>query len=87
MIFSQDRKFLYVLCELDDNLYVFNYYNGDIKLILKIKAYEGDGKKSADIHFSKDGSYLCAGHRIKNDGISIHKVNKMNGTVEKKRFR
>ncbi len=87
MIFSQDGKFLYVLCELDDNLYVFNYYNGDIKLILKIKAYEGDGKKSADIHFSKDGSYLYTSHRIKNDGISIYKVNKMNGTVEKKRFR
>ena len=86
MVFSQDGKFLYVLCELDDLLSVFNYDNGDIKHIETIKAYEGNGKGSADIHFSKDGCYLYTSHRLKDDGISIFKVNKMNGNVEHKGF-
>ena len=54
MIFSQDGKFLYVLCELDDLLSSFSYSNGELKHIQTIKAYEGNGKGSADIHFSKD---------------------------------
>ena len=86
MIFSQDGKFLYVLCELDDLLSVFSYDNGDIKHIETIKAYEGNGKGSADIHFSKDGNYLYTSHRLKNDGIAIFKVNKNDGTLEKKSF-
>ena len=88
MIFSKDGKFLYVLCELDDLLSVFNYDNdnGNLKLIQSIKAYEGNGKGSADIHFSKDGNYLYTSHRLKNDGISVFKVNKIEGTVEKNFF-
>lgn len=86
MVFSQDGKFLYVLCELDDLLSVFNYDNGDIKHIETIKAYEGNGKGSADIHFSKDGLYLYTSHRLKNDGIAVFKVDKMKGIVEKKSF-
>ena len=86
MIFSQDGKFLYVLCELDDLLSIFSYNNGDIKHIETIKAYEGEGKGSADIHFSKDGNYLYTSHRLKNDGISVFKINKIEGKVEKKYF-
>ena len=86
MIFSQDGKFLYVLCELDDLLSSFSYSNGELKHIQTIKAYEGNGKGSADIHFSKDGCYLYTSHRLKDDGISIFKVNKMNGNVEHKGF-
>ena len=86
MIFSQDGKFFYVICELDDLISVFSYNNGDIEHIQTIKAYDGNGKGSADIHFSKDGCYLYTSHRLKNDGISIFKVNKDNGNVEKKGF-
>ena len=86
MIFSQDGKFLYILCELDDLLSVFSYDNGDIKHIETIKAYNGNGKGSADIHFSKDGLYLYTSHRLKNDGIAVFKVDKIKGIVEKKYF-
>ena len=86
MIFSKDGKFLYVLCELDDLLSVFSYNDGDIKHIETIKAYDGNGKGSADIHFSEDGSFLYTSHRLKNDGIAIFKVNKNEGTLEKKGF-
>ena len=86
MIFSNDGKFLYVLCELDDLLSVFSYNDGDIKHIETIKAYDGNGKGSADIHFSEDGSFLYTSHRLKNDGIAIFKVNKNEGTLEKKGF-
>ena len=86
MIFSNDGKFLYVLCELDDLLSVFSYNDGDIKHIKTIKAYDGNGKGSADIHFSEDGSFLYTSHRLKNDGIAIFKVDKIGGTLEKKGF-
>ena len=83
MIFSQDGKFLYILCELDDLLSVFSYNNGEIMHIETIKAYDGEGKGSADIHFSKDGNYLYTSHRLKKDGISIFKINKESGKLEK----
>ena len=83
MAFSQDGKFLYVLCELDDLLSVFSYNNGEISHIQTIKAYDGEGKGSADIHFSKCGNYLYTSHRLKKDGISIFKVDKQKGSVEK----
>ena len=83
MVFSQDGKFLYVLCELDDLLSVFSYNNGEISHIETIKAYDGDGKGSADIHFSKDGNFLYTSHRLKKDGISIFKIDKENGKFEK----
>ena len=82
MVFSQDGKFLYVLCELDDLLSVFSYNNGDINPIETIKAYSGNGKGSADIHFSNDGKFLYTSHRLKNDGISIFSVNKQKGNVQ-----
>ena len=83
MIFSQDGKYLYILCELDDLLSVFKYNEGEIEHIETIKAYEGNGKGSADIHFSKDGNFLYTSHRLKDDGISIFKINKENGKFEK----
>ena len=86
MIFSKDGKFLYVLCELDDLLSVFSYNDGDIKHIETIKAYDGNGKGSADVHFSEDGSFLYTSHRLKKDGIAIFKIDKTGGTLEKKGF-
>ena len=83
MIFSQNGKFLYVICELDDLLSVFSYDDGEINHIETIKAYDGEGKGSADIHFSKDGDFLYTSHRLKKDGISIFKVNKENGKCKK----
>ena len=83
MVFSYDEKFLFVLCELDDLLSVFSYDDGEINHIQTIKAYDGNGKGSADIHFSKDGQYLYTSHRLKKDGLSIFKVDKNKGFVEK----
>ena len=83
MIFSNDGKFFYIICELDDLLSIFSYNDGEINHINTIKAYDGDGKGSADIHFSNDGNFLYTSHRLKKDGISIFKVNKDNGNVEK----
>ena len=83
MIFSKDGNFFYVICELDDLLSIFNYKDGEINHIETIKAYDGEGKGSADIHFSNDGNFLYTSHRLKKDGISIFKVDKNKGTVQK----
>ena len=87
MIFSQDGLFLYVLCELNDLLSVFSYKDGEISHIQNIKAYNGEGKGSADIHFSKEGKFLYTSHRLKKDGISIFKVDKENGKVKNVGYR
>ena len=58
MIFSKDGNFFYVICELDDLLSIFNYKDGEINHIETIKAYDGEGKGSADIHFSNDGNFF-----------------------------
>ena len=34
-LFSEDGKFLYVLCELDDLISVFRYNNGEIERMIK----------------------------------------------------
>ena len=83
MIFSKDGNFFYVICELDDLLSIFNYKDGEINHIETIKAYDGEGKGSADIHFSNDANFLYTSHRLKKDGISIFKVDKNKGTVQK----
>ena len=75
-----------MFCELGDLLSVFAYDKGEINQIETIKAYDGEGKGSADIHFDKDGNYLFTSHRLKKDGISIFKINKENGKVEKNGF-
>ena len=86
MTFSPDGRFAYVICELGDVLAVFEYNDGSLEPVQEIKAYDGGGKGSADIHFSPDGRFLYTSHRLKEDGISIFAVNPKNGKVKKVGF-
>ncbi len=81
LIFSADGHFAYLLCELSDNLVVFSYSDGSLTPIQTLKAYEGAGHGSADLHLSPDGKFLYTSHRLKEDGIAIFSVNPATGLV------
>ena len=85
--FSPDGKFAYLLSELGDQLNVFRYEDGKLSSVHSLKAYSGNGKGSADIHFSPDGRFLYTSHRLKNDGISIFSVNPQTGRVKRTGYR
>ncbi|MGM9741298.1 MAG: lactonase family protein [Candidatus Cryptobacteroides sp.] len=80
--FSKDGRFLYVIHELQDLISVISYDNGNLSLLSSIKAYDGEGHGSADIHLSPDGRFLYASHRLREDGISIFRVNAEDGSLE-----
>lgn len=81
--FSRDGKFAYLINELSDYCTVFSYKNGNLKPIQKVLANEEKGHGSADIHISPDGRFLYASHRLKNEGISIFRINKTTGHITK----
>lgn len=80
-VFSADGRFMYLICELGDELDVFRCDGGELSLISSRKAYDGDGHGSADIHISPDGRFLYTSHRLKKDGISIFRIDPSSGDV------
>ena len=83
MVFSQDGKYAYLLCELGDKLVVFEYDGGELTPIQTLTAYKGKGHGSADIHISPDGRFLYTSHRLKEDGIAIFSIDEATGKVKK----
>lgn len=81
MTFSNDGRFLYVIHELQDLVSVIGYDNGNLSLLSSEKAYDGEGHGSADIHLSPDGKFLYTSHRLKEDGISVFRVNAEDGSI------
>lgn len=81
MVFSADGRFAYLLCELSDHLLVFSYSDGSLEPIQDIKAYNGDGHGSADLHITPDGRHLYTSHRLKEDGISCFSIDSESGKV------
>ncbi len=84
--FSKDGQFMYLINELGGTIVVFRYTGGYLLPVQNVMAEEVSAHGSADIHLSPDGHYLYASHRLKNDGISIYKVDKANGTIRKKGY-
>ncbi len=86
MVFSDDGRFAYLLCELGDKLVVFSYDDGELTPIQTLTAYKGRGRGSADIHLSPDGRFLYTSHRLRGDGISIFSVDGKTGKVKRAGF-
>ena len=86
LIFSADGRFAYLICELTDHLVVFSYNDGELIPIQTLKAYDGRGCGSADIHLSPDGRFLYTSHRLKEDGIAIFSVDPASGKVTRTGF-
>ena len=87
MVFSPDGRYAYLLCELSDKLVVFSYLDGELSPVQTLLAYGGDGHGSADLHFSPDGRRLYTSHRLKEDGISIFRVDAATGLLTPEGYR
>jgi 6-phosphogluconolactonase len=83
LTFSSDGHHAYLINELGDMLVVFEYADGTLKPIQTLKAYDGEGGGSADIHISPDGHYLYTSHRLKKDGVSIFYIDSATGMVSR----
>lgn len=81
LVFSGDGRFAYLISEVGDYLSVFAYKGGELEHVSTCLAYIGEGHGSGDIHISPDGRFLYTSHRLKEDGISIFKINQDDGTV------
>ena len=83
LAFSTDSRFLYVINELSGTVTAFSYNFGKIKKIQEIQSDEVGGRGCADIHTTPDGRFLYTSNRLKNDGITIFKVNQKTGLLTK----
>ena len=71
------------MSELAGTVTVFSNKAGKLTRIQTIASDSVGGRGGADIHMSPDGRYIYASNRLKADGISIFKVNTMNGKLKK----
>lgn len=80
---SKDEKRVYVMNELAGTVTVFANEHGTLKHLQTIASDSVNGGGGADIHLSPDGRFLYSSNRLKADGISIFKVNPVNGLLTK----
>lgn len=83
IVFSKNGRYAYLINELGDVVTTFSYGEGRLKEIQAIVAYDGGGHGSADIHISSDGKFLYTSHRLKDDGVSIFRINQATGMLAK----
>jgi len=79
LTFSKDKKYVYVLQELDGSLVTFRYENGSLKKVFETSILPNGytGKiQSADIHISPDGKFLYATNRGEMGQITHFKIKK-----------
>jgi 6-phosphogluconolactonase len=82
-VFSRDGQFMYLINELGGTIVVFRYIGGYLLPVQHVLAEEVPAHGSADIHLSPDGRFLYASHRLKNDGVSVYRVNPSTGLLSK----
>jgi len=81
IVFSKNGRNAYLINELGDVVTTFSYTAGKLKEIQALVAYNGGGHGSADIHISPNGKFLYTSHRLKDDGVSIFKINQTTGML------
>lgn len=81
LVFSADGRFAYLIHEKQDQFSVFAYQDGQLTHRNTQLAYDGAGHGSADIHIHPNGQYLYTSHRLRQDGISIWRIDPADGSV------
>ena len=79
--FHPSGKYMYLIGELSGKVSVLQYENGDMTLVQTVVADTVEGRGSADIHVSPDGTYLYVSNRLKDDGIAIFAINLHSGEL------
>ena len=74
MAFAKDGKVAYALNELSGTVSVFDIEPQGLSLKQEIASDSVGGGGCADIHLTRDGRFLYASNRLKEDGISVFSV-------------
>ncbi|MGL2963549.1 lactonase family protein [Flavobacterium sp. RSB2_4_14] len=77
--FSKDGKYVYLIQELDGTLTIFEYNDGNLKMLQETSVVKEDFKgetSAADIHISPDGKFLYATNRGTANDITCFEIKK-----------
>lgn len=84
IVFSNDKKHVYLVTEMGSNVHAFDYNNGKLKEIQSVSLLR-DGFKGqtagAAIHISPDGRFLYASNRLETNEISVYAIDPDNGKL------
>lgn len=81
VVFDKTGKYAYVIGEISGKITVLETDGENIMPKQVIEADSEKARGSADIHISPDGKFLYASNRLKNDGITIFKINQETGEL------
>lgn len=84
IVFSNDKKRVYLLTEMGSAVHVFDYSSGKLKekqsISLLNEHFKGQTAGAA-IHISPDGNFLYASNRLETNEISIFAINQETGEL------
>ncbi|HOH56008.1 MAG TPA: lactonase family protein [Paludibacteraceae bacterium] len=83
LAFSKDRKYLYLLHELDGTISIIRFNKGNLEFSGETSLVTNKNLKTgaADIHISPDGKFLYATNRGESNNITCFRIQK-NGSLE-----
>jgi 6-phosphogluconolactonase len=84
IVFSNDKKHVYLVTEMGSAVHVFDYDGGKLKekqsITLLSDGFKGPTAGAA-IHLSPDGRFLYASNRLETNEISVYAINPDNGEL------
>jgi 6-phosphogluconolactonase len=82
IVFSNDKKHVYLVTEMESAVHVFDYDNGKLTpkqtITLLSTGFHGQTAGAA-IHISPDGRFLYASNRLETNEISVFAIDPLNG--------
>jgi 6-phosphogluconolactonase len=84
LVFSNDKKHVYLITEMGSNVYVYDYDNGKLKEKQKISFLPAGFKgqtAGAAVHLSPDGKFLYASNRLETNNITGFAINEETGEL------
>ena len=84
LVFSPDKKHVYLVTEMGSAVYVFDYDNGKLKekqsITLLRDGFKGQTAGAA-IHISPDGKFLYASNRLETNEITVYAIDQETGEL------
>ncbi|HVW96479.1 MAG TPA: lactonase family protein [Mucilaginibacter sp.] len=84
LVFSNDKKHVYLLTEMGSNIHVFDYKNGRLtekqKISFVAPGFKGQTAGAA-VHLSPDGKFLYASNRLDTNTITAFAINEETGEL------
>jgi 6-phosphogluconolactonase len=84
IVFSNDKKYAYLVTEMGSDVHVFDWDNGKLKEKQSITLLDAGFKgqtAGAAIHISPDGRFLYASNRLETNQISVYAIDPDNGQL------